>query len=103
MTKSSTRWWLREDSDSVVVQASAETIYDLVAELTRIGEWSPECEHVEWEPGHTGPVTGARFVGHNRGGPFKLIRWSRHGTVRAAERGRQFEFATEEGGREGTV
>jgi hypothetical protein len=31
------------------------------------------------------------------------MRWSRHGRVLAAERGRQFAFATEEGGRESTV
>jgi uncharacterized membrane protein len=103
MTKISSRWWLREDSTSVVVDAPSDAIYELVADLTRMGEWSPECERVEWEPGHSGPATGARFVGHNRGGPFKLIRWSRHGTVLAAERGRVLEFATEEGGREGTV
>jgi hypothetical protein len=103
MTKVSSRWWLREESASVLVAASADAIYDLVADLTRMGEWSPECAQVEWEPGHRGPVTGARFVGHNRGGPFKRIRWSRHGTVLAAERGRAFEFATEEGGRDGTV
>jgi len=42
-------------------------------------------------------------VGHNRGGPRKLLRWSRHGRVLVAARGRQFAFATEEGGRESTV
>jgi hypothetical protein len=103
MSGKSGRWWLSEDSESVVVDAPAEVIYDLVAELTRMGEWSPECARVEWEAGATGPAVGAGFVGHNRGGPFALMRWSRHGTVLAAERGREFAFATEEGGREGTV
>src|SRR5262249_21117004 len=37
------------------------------------------------------------------GGPFGLMRWSRRGRVLTAERGREFAFATEEGGREGTV
>jgi hypothetical protein len=99
----STRWYLREDSSSVVVQAPAEAIYDLVADLPRMGEWSPECARVEWIDGSTGPSVGARFVGHNVGGPFHLLRWSRKGTVLAADRGFVFSFATEEGRREGTV
>jgi hypothetical protein len=103
MSGASSRWFLRQDSESVVVEAGPEAIYDLVAEMTRMGEWSPECARVEWEAGATGPAVGARFVGHNRGGPLNLMRWSRHGTVLTADRGREFAFATEEGGREGTV
>ena len=103
MSKTSSRWWLTEDSETVVIDASPEAVYDLVAELTRMGEWSPECARVEWVDGATGPAVGARFVGHNRGGPFKLMRWSRGGHVLVADPAREFAFATEEGGREGTV
>jgi hypothetical protein len=103
MTATSSRWWLRTDRESIVIDAPADAVYDMVADLTRMGEWSPECAQVEWENGATGPAVGARFVGHNYGGPFRLMRWTRHGTVRAANRGREFAFATEEGGREGTV
>ena len=103
MSKASTRWYLREDRESVVVDAPADAVYDLVAEMTRMGEWSPETAQVEWIDGSTGPAVGARFVGHNISGPFHLLKWSRKGTVRAAERGREFTFATEEGGKEGTV
>ncbi len=97
------RWWLTEDSAETVVDAPAEEIYGLVAELTRMGEWSPECQRVEWEDGATGPAAGAKFVGHNRGGPLQLMRWSRHGRVLIAEPGREFAFVTEEGGRESTL
>jgi hypothetical protein len=103
MSKTSTRWYLRHDSESVVVDASPDTIYDLVAEMTRMGEWSPETAQVEWIEGSTGPGVGARFVGHNVTGPFHVMKWSRKGTVLAADRGREFAFATEEGGREGVV
>jgi len=103
MTGTSSRWWLRTDSESVVIDAPADKVYDLVADLTRMGEWSPECARVEWDAGATGPATGACFIGHNEGGPFKLMRWSRRGRVLAAERGREFAFATEEGGTEGTI
>jgi hypothetical protein len=99
----SQRWWLTQDSEEVVVKATAERIYDLVANMTRMGEWSPECQQVEWEGGACAPVEGARFVGHNRGGPRKLMRWSRHGRILDADRGREFAFVTEEGGRESTI
>jgi Polyketide cyclase / dehydrase and lipid transport len=103
MAGTSSRWWLTEDAASVVIEAAPEVVYDLVAELTRMGEWSPECDSVEWTDGATGPAVGARFVGHNRGGPFKLLRWSRAGRVLVANRAREFAFATEEGGREGVI
>jgi len=99
----SPRWWLTQDSHDIVVEASPQHVYDLVADMPRMGEWSPECERVEWANGSTGPAEGATFVGHNRGGPLRLMRWSRHGRVLAAERGREFAFITEEGGRESTL
>ena len=97
----SSRWWLRHDSQSVVIQAPAERIYSLVADLPRMGDWSPECRRAEWLDDADGPVEGARFVGHNQGGPFGLMKWSRRGRVVTAVPAREFAFATEEGGREG--
>ncbi len=101
-TKPSSRWWLRHDAHSVVVDAPAERIYALVADLPRMGEWSPECRRVEWLDDAPGPVEGARFIGHNQGGPHGLMKWSRRGRVVTADPGREFAFVTEEGGREGT-
>jgi hypothetical protein len=99
----SSRWWLTEDSVEKVVEAAPERLYGLVADLPRMGEWSPECQRVEWEDGANGPAAGATFVGHNKGGPRGLMKWSRRGRVLVAEPGREFTFITEEGGREGTV
>lgn len=103
MASKSSRWWLTEDSHETVVSAAPERIYGLVADLPRMGEWSPECHSVEWEAGAGGPAEGARFVGHNRGGPAGLMKWSRRGRVLVADPGREFAFVTEEGGHEGTV
>ncbi|MBJ7608510.1 MAG: SRPBCC family protein [Candidatus Dormibacteraeota bacterium] len=64
-------------------------VYDLVADLPRMGEWSPECERVEWTGATAAPVSGAQFTGHNRLGGRH---WSTHGTVTVAERGREFTF-----------
>jgi hypothetical protein len=96
------RWWLTQGSEQIVMNATPAQIYDMVANLPRMGEWSPECRRVEWEGGATAPAEGARFVGHNRGGPLQLVRWSRRGRVVTADPGREFAFVTEEGGREST-
>ena len=100
--KASTRWWLTTDSVDIEIAATPERVFALISALPRMGEWSPECQRVEWLDGAAGPVVGARFIGHNRdfGG---LMRWSRRGTVRVADDGSEFSFSTEEGGREGTV
>ncbi len=73
----------------VDITAPAEAIYDLVADMPRMGRWSPECERVEWTGRSRGPVAGATFTGHNRNG---RRRWSTHGTVTVADRGREFSF-----------
>lgn len=71
------------------IAAPAEAIYDLVADMPRMGEWSPECERVVWMRGAGGAAVGVEFTGHNRNG---RRRWSTHGTVVVAERGREFAF-----------
>jgi uncharacterized protein YndB with AHSA1/START domain len=49
-----------------VIAARPELVWDLVADVTRVGRWSPECIRAAWltEPGR--PQPGARFTGHNR-------------------------------------
>lgn len=103
MAPKNQRWWLTHDSEEIVINATPERLYQMVADLRRMGEWSPECQAVEWEDGATGPAEGARFVGHNRGGPRGLMRWSRRGRVLTTDVGCEFAFVTEEGGQESTV
>ncbi len=85
---------------SIEIAATPQQVYAVVSDLTRMGDFSPECRSVEWLDGVTSPVPGARFVGRNRGGPMT---WSRHGRVVTAEAGRVFSFVTEEGGRDSTL
>ena len=49
-----------------VVDTRPELVWDLVADVTRVAGWSPECIRAAWlgEPGR--PQPGARFIGHNR-------------------------------------
>ncbi len=103
MAPKNQRLWLTTDEVSTVIDAPAEEIYDMIADLPRMGEWSGECAAVEWVDGATGPAVDAHFLGHNRTGPRGFIKWSRRGRVRTADRGREFAFATEEGGIEGTI
>jgi hypothetical protein len=75
---------------SIEMNASPEMIYDLISDLPRMGEWSPENIGGEWLGGGSGKV-GDRFIGHNRT-PERA--WSVPVMVTIAERGRCFEFVT---------
>lgn len=75
--------------ESLAVAAPADSVYDLVSDLPRMGEWSPECERVTWRGGATSAAKSAQFLGHNRAGP---IRWMTQGEVVTAEHGRHLAF-----------
>ena len=76
---------------TVHVDASPEAVYDLVADVTRMPEWSPETYKAEWLGGATGAVAGARFRGWNKAGP---LRWFTDPVIDVAERGRELTFTT---------
>jgi hypothetical protein len=78
-----------EERASVEIRAAPEKIYDLIADITRMGTWSPECYRCEWLDGHTRAEVGARFKGFNRAG---LIRWSNVSEVVVADRGRELAW-----------
>src|SRR5437763_17137713 len=72
-------WAMAEEASvSTRVEAPASKVYELVSDLTRMGEWSPECKRVEWKGGATAAAPGATFKGHNQRG---ARRWSTTGTV----------------------
>ena len=75
--------------ESLTVDAPADVVYDLVSDLPRMGEWSPECERVTWRGGVTRAARGAQFWGYNRAG---AIRWVTQGEVVIAEPGRHLAF-----------
>ena len=53
-------------SASVDVDCSARSAWELVTDIERIGEFSPECIKATWIDGSSGPLMGARFEGTNR-------------------------------------
>ena len=34
--------------ERIVVPAAPKVVYDLLSDITRMGEWSPETFHCEW-------------------------------------------------------
>lgn len=84
---------------SIHINASPQTVYELVSDVARMGEWSPECYKCEWMDAATGPVVGARFKGYNRRG---RIKWTTEPKVLVADPGREFGFASMMGPGHGT-
>ena len=78
------------DAVSIDIAAPPDEVYALVSDITRMGEWSPECVQCTWAKGATGPEVGARFKARNKGGRGPA--WGNTPTVTAAEPGHEFAF-----------
>jgi uncharacterized protein YndB with AHSA1/START domain len=76
-------------SESVTVAAPPEAVWDLVTDVTRMGEWSPETIAAWWLGGATTAGTGVRFKGRNKRG---RMRWATTCEITAADRGSRFSF-----------
>jgi Polyketide cyclase / dehydrase and lipid transport len=61
---------LDHDEVSLAVQATPAALYDLVADITRTPEFSPNVVRARWIGGATGPAMGARFKA------YPASRWS---------------------------
>ena len=83
--------------DSTVVAVDPRTLYDLVSDVTRTGEWSPICRRCEWDDGDApdgdGPRVGARFTGYNE---TSQRTWQTRSRVVAADPGREFAWVVGE-------
>ena len=80
-------------TESVVVACPPDTLYDMVSDVTRMGEWSPICRACWWDEG-SGPRAGAWFTGRNEV-PGRV--WETRSQVVTAERGREFTFEVNNG------
>ena len=71
-------------SSEIEIDATRDVVYALVSDVTRTGEWSPECVRCRWLGGATAAVAGARYRGASRNG---WRRWSTTSTIRVARPG----------------
>ena len=84
-------------SARTVINRPVSEVFAAIADITRMGEWSPECHAGRWVTPATGPALGAKFEGDNALalGPVTLKRWTTTSEVTAFEPGHTFEFVTE--------
>lgn len=88
----------RSGHATVHIDAPPERVWQLLSDVVRMGEWSPECYKVAWLDGATSPATtGARFKGWNR---YGLLRWSMTCEVKAVDPHREISWATVKGDRD---
>ena len=73
---------------SIEINAFPEAVYDLVSDLPRMGEWSPENIGGEWQDDGSGKV-GDRYIGYNR---TSERAWSVLVLVTVADRGRRLSL-----------
>jgi len=74
---------------SRTIKASPMAVWDAITDVTRMGEWSPECHTCEWQGDASGPAVGARFTGQNRNGEYE---WTTEAEITASEPGKRFAF-----------
>jgi Polyketide cyclase / dehydrase and lipid transport len=82
---------------STVIERPAADVFAAISDVTRMGEWSPECVAGRWVPPATGPAVDAIFEGDNVAaiGPVTVKKWTTSSKVTACEPGAVFEFVAE--------
>lgn len=88
------RQQLTADSVERYIEATPQALYDIVSDVTRTPELSPEVVHCAWIKPATGPALGARFKAINNAG--RGPKWPNKPVVVVAEPGREFAFARTE-------
>jgi len=76
-------------ADSIVIARSPADLYDMISDVTRMGEWSPVCKACWWDDG-AGPAVGAWFTGRNE--LAGRDPWETRSKVVAASPGEEFAF-----------
>jgi len=90
---------LDHDEVRLRVDATPELLYDLVSDVPRTPQWSPEVISCRWLDAAGGAVPGAKFTARNK---KRWLTWSNRPVVQTADRGREFAITrTEPGG--GTI
>ncbi len=88
---------MAQGSASVDINREPAVVFSAIADVTRMGEWSPECVAARWVGGATGPDVGAKFEGDNRATVLGVTmkRWTTTSEVTACVPSEVFEFVAE--------
>ncbi len=81
---------LTTDTVERYIEAPPEVLYDILSDVTRTPERTPDIVRCEWIKGATGPAVGARFKAINTAG--KRMKWFNKPIVTVADPGREFTF-----------
>lgn len=81
----------RDSKATITVNAPPEGVWEVISDVTRVGQWSGECRKCEWVGASSEPIAGARFKGVNRRG---WVRWSTQNQIDAAQKPTRFEWHT---------
>lgn len=87
---------LSSDRVERYIEAPAELLYDVVSDVTRTPELSPEVAACEWLDGVTEARVGARFRARNSAG--RGPDWHNEPVITVADRGRELAFSRTERG-----
>ena len=82
---------------NAVIRRPAADVFAAISDISRMGEWSPECVAGRWVAPATGPAVSAVFEGDNVAavGPVTLKKWTTSSTVTVCEPSAVFEFVAE--------
>ncbi len=82
---------------TIVIDRPPSDVWAAIADITRMGEWSPECTAGRWVGGAAGPSVGARFEGDNvaRIAGRTVKAWTTTSEVTECEPGKVFTFVAE--------
>ena len=75
------------------MNAAPDKVWSLVADISKMGDYSPEVVETEWLDGATGPALGARYRGHvKRNEKWPVLYWTTC-EITECKPGEVFEFA----------
>jgi hypothetical protein len=80
------------------IDAEPLPVWELVSDITRMGDYSPEVFEAEWLDGATGPAVGARYRGHVKRNEVGPTYWTVCEITECVP-GEVFEFAVLTAGR----
>ncbi len=85
---------MRTGTTTIEIKAPPQEVWAALTDVTRMGEWSPECIAGRWVPDATGPKHGAKFEGDNevRVAGRRVKKWTTTSEVTACEPESRFEF-----------